>query len=344
MPMNQNIWIDLATGPQVLFYNPIIKELQNRGNTILVTTRHFTETVSLADRYGISHSVIGTHGGSSMTGKFFAIIGRSAKLINFARDHAVDLALGSSYSQALVAPLINIPLVICGDYEGNPANHLACRVARRIIVPNLFHKPNLKKFGGSLDKIVSYGGIKENVYLADFIPEPDFLEKLGVRKENIIITMRPPSEVSSYHQFKNPLFDELIIWVAEQPNSEIILLPRGAEQRLKYTSLPYKNIRIPDKVLDGPNLIYHSDLVISAGGTMNREAVVLGTPVYTLFMGELGSVDESLIKSGKMTQIENYADFSRVIVDKKTDQIQNWKNDGRNLVNEVVDLILDVSL
>ncbi len=341
--MSQKIWVDIATGPQVLFYNPIIKELQRRGNTILVTTRQFTETVSLADRYGLSHTVIGSHGGSSLAGKFVAIISRSIRLMRYAREYAVDLALSSSYSQAMAAPLMNIPLVVCGDYEGNPANHLACRVARRIIVPNLFHKPNLVKFGASPTKIVSYGGIKENVYLADFIPEPEYLEKLGVSKEKILITMRPPSEVSSYHQFKNPLFDQLLDWISKKSDTVIILLPRGAEQRLKYLSMQYKNIIIPDKVLDGPNLIYHSDIVISAGGTMNREAVVLGTPVYTLFMGKLGSVDENLIKTGKMIQIENAADFSRIVVNKKTVRSNDWKTDGENLVHEVVDLILEVS-
>jgi len=339
--MSHRIWIDLATGPQVLFYVPIICELKKRGNTVLITTRQFTETVSLADRYGLSHTVIGAHGGSTMSGKLFAIIDRSFKLVKFARRQEVDLALGSSYSQALVAPVLKVPLVICGDYEGNPANHLSCRVAKRILVPDLFHKPNLKKFGASPSKVVSYNGMKENVYLADFKPEVGYLKQLGLDEESIIVTMRPPSEVSSYHQFKNPLFDQLVVWIAEKSFTEIILLPRGAEQRLKFTSMGFKNIRIPDTVLDGPNLIYHSDLVISAGGTMNREAVVLGTPVYTLFMGELGSIDKNLIESGKLTQIESSTDFSKIKLIKKTPQPLSISNNGRTLVEEVVDLIME---
>lgn len=338
---SRRIWIDLATGPQVLFYVPIIGELQRRGNTVLVTTRQFTETVSLADRHGLTHTVIGSHGGSSMTGKFSAIIKRSTRLIKFARKQMVDLALGSSYSQALVAPLVKIPLVVCGDYEGNPANHLACRIARRIIVPNAFHKPNLYKFGATPDKIFSYNGLKENVYLSAFSPEADFLTKLGIPKDKVVVTMRPPSEVSSYHRFKNPLFDELLDWVADNPHTLIILLPRGSDQRQKYSAMRSPNILIPADVLDGPNLVYHSDLVISAGGTMNREATVLGTPVYSLFLGELGSVDKSLIEAGKMTQIMTSADFSSVHLQKKPKPTGNWKTSGLDLVNEVTDLILE---
>jgi predicted glycosyltransferase len=336
------IWIDLATGPQVLFYRPIVSELQKRGNNVLITTREFTETVSLADRYQLVHTVVGAHGGATMIGKSMAHVRRAAELARLVRHYGATLAVGTSYTQALVAPLLHIPLVVCGDYEGNPGNHLSLRVAKRIIVPNVFHKPNLLRYGASLVKIVSYGGIKENVYLADFVPDPRFLEMTGIPADRIIATMRPPSDVSSYHRFKNPLFDELLLWASNHPNTVIVLLPRGREQRLRYEEMHLTNVLIPKEVLDGPNLVYYSDLVIGAGGTMNREATVLGTPVYTIFKGRLGSVDQNLIKSGKMVRIEDASGFSKIDYCKKKYLSYDSWSQGKGLVNEVVDKILEV--
>jgi uncharacterized protein len=337
------IWIDLATAPQVLFMRPVISELQKRGHNLLITTREFTETVSLADRYQLAHTVIGAHGGATMIGKGVASVLRAAQLARLARQYGANLALScSSFSQAMAAPLLRIPMVSCADYEGNPGGHIMCRVARRIIVPDVFHKPNLQEYGASLAKIVSYGGIKENVYLADFVPGPQFLESAGIPPNRIIVAMRPPSEVSSYHRFKNPVFDELLRWASSHSNGVVVLLPRGGEQRLLYEEMALENVLIPRQVLDGPNLIYYSDLVIGAGGTMNREATVLGTPVYTIFKGRLGSVDQFLIESGKMVRIEDGADTPRISFCKKTQAAPDWQRNGRGLVNEVVDKILEV--
>jgi len=340
--MGIKIWIDLATGPQVLFYRPIIRELKNRGNDVLITTRKFIETTSLADKYQMIHTTIGAHGGATMTGKLIAVLSRAAKLIQLIRHYDPSIALGSSYTQALVTPLLRIPFVVCGDYEGNPANHISCRVAKRILVPNLFYKPNLIHFGAKLSKIISYGGIKENVYLADFVPDTDFLSNNGIPNEKIIVTMRPPSEVSSYHRFKNHLFDELLIWVSDHPDTFVVLLPRGGEQRQKFEAMKLQNIIISKQVMDGPNLVYNSDLLIGAGGTMNREATVFGTPVYTVFKGKLGSVDEQLIGLGKLVRIEERVDISKIRLQKKTFPETNWVEKGKGLVNEIVERILEV--
>lgn len=336
------IWIDIANAPQVLFMRPLVRELQKRGHDVFITTREFSETVSLADQYHLNQMVVGAHGGATMVGKGLAILRRAAELIRLVGHFGATLAVGTSYTQALVTPWLRIPLVVCADYEGNPANHILCRVAKRILVPAVFHKPNLQKFGVPLAKIASYDGIKENVYLADFVPDPGFLDRVGIPPDMILATMRPPSEVSSYHRFKNPLFNELLRWASSQPNTVVVLLPRGGEQRQMYEEMKLPNVLIPKHVLDGPNLVYYSDLIIGAGGTMNREATVLGTPVYTVFKGEQGSVDKYLIGSGKMVQIEDFADIDTINFCKKTQGASDWQQKGRGLVNEVVDKILEV--
>jgi uncharacterized protein len=338
-----NIWVDIANPPQVLFLRPIIAELDKRGHHLVITTRKHSETILLADRFGIRHKVIGAHGGATFWGKGVAIVLRALRSIWYLRKQNISLAVSSSsYSQAIAAKLMRVPLITFNDYEGNPGLHIICRVAKKILVPNVFSRENLYSYGASEGQIEFYNGIKENVYLGEFVPDPNFLDGMNISKDKIVVAMRPASEVSAYHQFENPLFEEALKYVAGQENTKIILLPRNSEQRRKYERLGLDNIIFPKNVLDGPNLVYYSDLIIGAGGTMNREAVVLGTPVYSLFMGRLGSVDKTLIDSGRLVWIKDSDDLRRIKVTKKNNPKPEYhQNAGQNLVSELVDKILE---
>lgn len=334
-----NIWVDIATSPQVLFLRPIITELRKRGHELLITTRNSTETVPLADRFRLSHTVVGSHGGRTMLGKTVGLSLRAAQLAMRVWRHHISLALShGSYSQAMAAYCLGIPLVSCTDYEGHPANHVLCRVAEKILVPNVFDATSLYRYGASPGKVDSYGGLKEDVYLADFVPSPGFAETAGIPLQNVVVTMRPPCLVAAYHRFKNPLFDELLSYVLSNPNTFVVLVPRGSEQRRQYEQMQSLRLLVPDRILDGPNLIYHSDLVIGAGGTMNREATVLGTPVYTVFKGAMGSVDQHLIATGKMVRIEDTNDFPKISLCKKAGSAF-VPRDGHRLLSELVDKI-----
>jgi hypothetical protein len=336
------IWVDIANSPQVLFMSPIIAELRRRGCELVITTRRHSETVLLADRYGFSHTVIGAHGGGTLIGKGGAIITRALRLIWFLRHHHIDLAIsGSSFSQALAAKWMRVPLVAFNDYEGNPGMHIICRVARKILVPNVFSKQNLFHYGASSDQIESYQGLKENIYLSEFTPDQMFLENAGIAPHKILVTMRPASDVSAYHQFENPLFEKALNYIACHDNTIVVVLPRNASQRQKYEALDLSNVIFPSGILDGPNLIYYSDLVVGAGGTMNREAVVLGSSVYSLFMGLLGSVDQHLIDSGKLIWIKDDSEIQMIKLAKKNKSDANFKITGQNLVTEIVNKILD---
>lgn len=335
-----NIWIDLANSPHVLFFGPIIKILEGRKHRLFITTRHFAETVPLADQYGLSHTITGRHGGKGMIGKAFAVLQQTLNSIAYVRKKKIDLAVShNSNTQALAARVLNIPMVTIMDYEYQPANHINFRLATKVIVPTFFSDEALRKYGASPQRVDKYDGIKEDVYLSDFRPDPNFRQQLSMPDSKILITMRPPATGASYHRFENPLFDELFKYVISTPNTFVILLPRGADQRACYSSLTHKNLFVPDKPLDGPNLIYHSDLMISAGGTMNREASVLGTPVYTVFKGTLGNVDQHLIKAGKMVQIKGVADLPKILVKKKKAHDVSKNN---QVVESVVEKILSV--
>lgn len=335
------IWVDLATAPQVLFMQPLIAEMRRRGHEVLISTREFTETIGLANRCGLDHTPIGAHGGKTMFGKITANIERAARLVCLVRPQHVSLAVShGSIGQAIAAAWLRIPLIALGDYEGQPFFHVVCRVARRLIVPDVLCKANLRRYGATDAKIVSYPGIKEQVYLAAFRPEPAFRDRLGIPAESVVATMRPPSVVSAYHRFRNTVFDETISYVAGHARTVAVLLPRGAEQRCEYADLGLPNVIIPRQVVDGPQLVYWSDLVVGAGGTMNREATVLGTPVYTQFQGLSGSVDDYLVKQGKMVRVVDSVGIPSIKVCKKRPvDGEPWKQ-GAGLVSDVVDKIL----
>ncbi len=313
-----NIWIDLANSPHVLFFAPIIKILQKCNHQLFITTRHFAETVPLADQYGLDHTITGRHGGKNIVSKAVSVLRQTLTSINYIRNKKVDLAVShNSNTQALAARLLNIPMVTIMDYEYQPANHINFRLAAKVIVPIFFSDEALRKYGASSNRVDKYNGIKEDVYLANFQHDPNFRQQIEIAEHKILVTMRPPATGANYHRFENPVFDKVFTSVIATPDTTVFLLPRSAEQRTYYHSLNYHNLLIPDRPLDGPNLIYHSDLMISAGGTMNREATVLGTPVYTVFGGALGNIDKHLIGIGKMVQIKQEEDIPKIVVKKK---------------------------
>ncbi|KAA3658471.1 MAG: DUF354 domain-containing protein [Calditrichaeota bacterium] len=337
----KKIWIDISTPPQVLFLRPIITALQAKGYDLIITTRNSTETVPLADKYKIPHVAIGSHGGKTMSGKSAAILLRAFQLFKYIWNKDIALAVShASFSQSIAARIKRIPIVTFDDYEGNPALHILCRVADKIYVPEIFKNENLYRFGATEEKIEKFAGLKENVYLADFSPDPEFLLKNGIPSEKVLVTMRPPNLVAAYHRFENPLFDKLLRYVLDNKNTFVVLLPRGKEQLQYYKKFEHPNLLVPTQVLDGPNLLYYSDLVLGAGGTMNREASVLGTPVYTLFKGEMGSVDQNLIRMSKMFRVMDESGFTQIKFEKRQNRDTLNLQQNELLVEEVVQKIL----
>jgi predicted glycosyltransferase len=337
------VWIDFATPPHVLFFKPIIAELERRGHTVVITSRHSTETVALADYHRFKHTIVGRHGGETMLGKAIAIAVRAARLMWLLRREHIDLAVGhGSFSQAPAAGLVRTPVVSLTDYAGHPGGRLVVMFCRRLIVPHVFDVAELHQWGATEHQIAFYHGLKEDVYLAGFEPEPGFLEDAGIPTDKILIAARPASEVAAYHRFENRLFDEMLQYVATYDDTFIVALPRTQEQRDRFAALNLDNMMMPDNVLDGPSLVYHADIVIGAGGTMNREAVALGTPVYTMFKGMMGSVDKHLIASGRMAQVLEREDFDKIDVRKKPSELVKTQTDKTALINEIVDKILEV--
>ena len=337
------IWIDLGNSPHVPFFLALAPHLARRGHEVLWTARDYAQTVELARKANLPFEVFGTHGGKGILQKGAKFGSRVFDLIRWARGKKIDLVLShNSHEPLAVGRLLRIRSVNLMDYEHHPMNRLSFRLANRVIVPTSFPDEFLQKFG-ALKKAKKFQGIKEDVYLSDFEPDAEFqdeLNGLGIAPENILVVVRPHAPEALYHRgFANELLDELLDKFAAQKNVRIILLPRkkyhGDELRRKH---PEPNIIIPEKVLDGANLLASADFVFSGGGTMNREAAALGVPTATIFAGQSAAIDEYLFREGRLLKIETSEDLAKINLAKKKGL--NLRG-GSGIREQVINFILD---
>ena len=333
------LWIDLANSPHVPFFRALANRFAEQGHEIEVTAREFAETIPLARAAGFAPEVVGAHAGRAVSAKAGSLMSRAWALAAWARGRRFDLAVShNSYSQIVAARVLGLRTITLMDYEYQPANHLAFRFASRVIVPASFPEQRLRRFGARARKVRRYHGTKEDVYLADFQADPSFsaqLSELGVKPDNVLVLMRPPAHDALYHRFQNTLFDEALTMLLANENVQVILLPRNDAQRAAYAG---KGVIIPATPLDGANLIAASDLVISAGGTINREASALGVPAASIYAGQWAAVDEALVNEGRLQRVTNTEDLRHLRIEKK--QAANPRG-SREVIDEVVRLIFE---
>jgi predicted glycosyltransferase len=274
-----------------------------------VTARDFAQTLELCRRFGIEHTAIGRHRGGRVAAKAAGLLSRSAALWRWARRRPrFDLALGHASNDVMVAAaLLRVPSTTTFDYEWATVQHnVNCRLAAAIVVPEALPAERLRRYGAG-DKVRHFPGLKEEYYLSDFEPDPAVLDELGLDRERRLVVVRTPPAVSLYHRFENPLFAGVLARLRAEADVQAVVLPRTAEQRAELASAG--GFVVPEHAVDAQSLVAYADLVISAGGTMNREAVALGTPVYTTFEGRLGAVDESLLREGRLRRLERVEDL-----------------------------------
>jgi len=336
------LWIDLANSPHVPFFKALTRRFIAEGHEIETTAREFAETIPLANAAGFAPHVVGAHAGRALSAKAGGMVNRAWALAAWARKRGFDLALShNSYSQILAARFARIKSITLMDYEYQPANHLAFRLASRIIVPVSFPAERLRAFGARTGKVRRYHGTKEDVYLADFQADPSFsaqLCELGVKPDNTLVLMRPPAHEALYHRFENTLFDEALVMLLTNESVRVLLLPRNESQRARYSAKAAERLIIPKAPLDGANLVAASDLVISAGGTINREAAALGVPAASIYAGRWAAVDEELVRESRLQRILSASDLQHLRIEKK-----KTMNPRRSLgvIDEVLRAIFD---
>jgi uncharacterized protein len=326
------VWIDLTNSPHVLVMRPVIEVLREDGHEVKVTARDFAQTLGLLDRFAIEHTTIGRHRGEGLADKAVGLASRSAALVRWARNDArgsgahppqahppathpprpFEIALGhGSNDVSVAARLLRIPCTTTFDYEWAAVqHHVNCRLAQAVVVPDAIPSERLERYGAK-GKVRAYEGLKEEYYLADFEPDPAVLQALGVDRDRALVVVRTPPEVSLYHRFENDLFADVLVRLrdaAREEGVQSVVLPRTDAQRAQLEGVP--GLIVPERAIDAQSLIAYADLVISAGGTMNREAVALGTPVYTTFEGRLGAVDERLIAEGRLRKLDRAAELN----------------------------------
>jgi predicted glycosyltransferase len=309
------IWIDLDNTPHVPFFRPVIKELEARGHTVAVTARDAFQVCELADRSGVKYEQIGRHSGKN---KLFKVLGlgyRALQLVRFARRVQPELGLShGSRSQIMACRILRVPSILIADYEF--ARTLPLMRPDWELVPEVVPADGVHTRQARVKK---YPGIKEDVYVPFFAPDPALLGELGLRPEDLVVTVRPPATEAHYH---NPHSETLLRHVMARlralPEVRVVMLPRNKRQ-LEWMQHHWPEwfaggrVTVPAGAVDGLNLLWYSDLAISGGGTMNREAAALGVPVYSIFRGHIGAVDHYLSQSGRLVLIESPEDVERKI-------------------------------
>jgi len=337
----KKIWIDLDNSPHVPFFKPIIAELADRQYSMVVTARDCFQVCGLADLLHVPYKRIGKHYGKHKIMKILGSLLRTLQLMPTVLRERPALALShGSRTQQLLSAILRIPNVMIYDYEH--ATAIGLLHPTYVVVPDVIADKNIRFHKSQVRK---YPGIKEDVYVPDFRPDPEMRRRLGIGDDEIIVTIRPPATEAHYRSPESErLFVATIEHLAGQSNVRIVMLPRNERQadhiRNRWPDLVSAHrIVIPSEVLDGLNLIWCSDLVISGGGTMNREAAALGVPVYSIFRGTTGAVDQYLEKQGRLTLIKTEEDVrSKIRIQRRDLQHQAIHHD-RSAMKHIVSAI-----
>jgi predicted glycosyltransferase/peptidoglycan/xylan/chitin deacetylase (PgdA/CDA1 family) len=338
------VWIDMANSPHVQFFRPIIAELEARGHAVVITARDYAQTVELLDCAGLEYTTIGHHGGRSTIGKLVAIEGRARGLASHARAAGVNIAVHhNSYAQSLAARSLRIPSLTLMDYEYQPANHVSFRLSDVVLVPESIPRRALAVYGAGW-RLRRYPGLKEDFYVSSMVNEGAHeLDIEGLDPELPLIVLRPPPDLAMYHRLENSLWAPMLQYLAQQGGAEILVVPRTQEQAERLAKQGADRVRIADRAIPPATLLLHADGVITAGGTMAREAAALGIPAYTVFAGRQGGVDASLIRAGRLVEITSADDFPRISLMKCERQVTAGVAAEHERVSWLVDTIVELA-
>jgi predicted glycosyltransferase len=338
------IWIDLDNSPHVPLFRPILVEFERRGIRTFVTARAHAQTKDLLELWSMHYSLVGIHGGRSPFRKISNLMHRTVSLATLVRGKRIALSISHGSRSHLVASrLLRIPYLMMADYEYTEKT-LSNLLADYILVPNVIPESRLIAAGYKMRKVIRYRGFKEEIYLNNFVPLESFRSTLNIDTRSVLVTLRPPSVTANYHDIESERlyrrclsrfssYPSVICLIANRTSSELALIPHGIRSR--------NNVRVLDHTVDGLQLLWNSDLVVSGGGTMNREAALLGVPTYSIFTGRKPYLDEYLQDQGRLKFIDSYDQIERIPLRKRSIKLR-YRPQNEGLVQSLVDLILDI--
>jgi predicted glycosyltransferase len=297
------IWVDFTNTAHVIVLRPLVERLEAAGHDVAMTARPLSHTVELLEQWGRPHAVIGSYGGVRRRDKALVAVSRARRLVGWARGRRFDRALAhGSTDVPVVARALGIPNTTMFDYEWAALqHHLNCRLANRVLVPDAIPPERLARYGARGAKLVRYPGLKEEYYLADFEPDPTVPAQLGLEHPEVLCVVRTaPSYALYLGGSETPLLARVLRRAAADSRTQTVVLARTDSQRADVRALGLERVVVPEHAVDGRSLVALADVLVSAGGTMNREAAVLGTPVWSMFEGRLGGVDERLVRDGRL--------------------------------------------
>jgi len=340
------VWIDMANSPHPLFFAPISRTLAAHGHELVVTARDHAQTAELARARWPEMELIGGESPSGKTGKLDAIASRARLLRRWAQGRGLDVALShNSYAQALAARSLNLPVVTAMDFEHQPANHLAFRLAKTIVLPAVIPLEAIRRQGAAPRKIVRYPGLKEELYVGDFEPDRAILEKIGLRRRPPVLAVaRTAPSGALYHNMANPLFDEAARMLSARDDVALVILPRMLEEKPRLEALCGGNCIIPDLPIDARSLMYAADVVVGAGGTMTREAAVMGIPTFSAYAGKPPAVDLWLERHASLVRLQGCEQL--VSVGRRAEQphdVEELRQRGKAIEQVIVDATLTAS-
>jgi predicted glycosyltransferase len=335
------VWVDLTNTAHVLVLRPLVELLERQGHDVELTARPLSHTLELLDDWGREYTVLGRYGGSSRLGKARAAAERLPALVRFGRGRGFDWALAHGSTDLPPAGrLLRIPNTTMFDYEWAALqHHVNCRLADRVLVPEAIPPKRLARYGARPPKLVRYPGLKEEYYLSEFEPDERVRAALGAAPETVLCVVRTaPSYALYLGGAESALVPRVLERLAGDARTHTVVLARNAEQRQAVTGLGHERIVVPERAVDGRSLVAVADLLVSAGGTMNREAAVLGTPVWSTFEGRLGAVDEQLAREGRLRLLR---DADELAIRKKPPDA--WRNRVRRDPAELLALAAPVA-
>lgn len=335
------VWIDLDNTPHIPFFKPIIRELQKRGHNVVVSARDAYQVCEVADRACLEYTRIGRHYGKNPFWKVCGTGWRAIQLLPFFLRYRPALAVShGSRSQIILSDLVGIPSALILDYEfvkGLPLGNRTTVIAPRVVSEEASLLKNRRTR--------TYEGLKEDVYVPEFRPDGGIVGQLGLDMRSIVVTIRPPATEAHYH---NPQAEALLValmeWINGLDHVQPILLPRNKRQETEMRKrwpgwFDNPRLVVPQCAVDGLNLLWHSDLVVSGGGTMNREAAALGVPVYSIFRGQIGAIDRRLVNEGRLVLIESVADLRRKLIISQRPKDRGPDHRPRPALSQIIDHI-----